>query len=192
MVTCTCQRCGKTFERYPSQVKQGGTFCSRECQKFKTGVYRKCEVCGTDFYMPKSRAAHDAGRFCSRKCKGRWMSDSGCFTGERNPSWKGGRFIEATNGYVYVRREGRYVGEHRIVMEQHLGRRLLSEEYVHHLNGDRTDNRIENLDVASVSEHFHKHWATSPYPRNTDLAQELREAREKVRALEDLLGRKPL
>ena len=61
-------------------------------------------------------------------------------------------------GYITIMDDlGRRIGEHRIVMENHIGRKLLPNEVVHHKNEDKTDNRIENLELMTISDHVSLH-----------------------------------
>lgn len=60
-------------------------------------------------------------------------------------------------GRFQVRRNGKLYYRYRLVMEEHLGRPLRPGEQVHHINGDPTDDRIENLQLMTVQEHSRLH-----------------------------------
>lgn len=70
-------------------------------------------------------------------------------------------------GYVQVRVDGKYQSEHRVFMEEHIGRPLQTDETVHHINGVRDDNRLENLEL----------W-TSSHPAGQRVEDKLAWARE--------------
>ena len=84
--------------------------------------------------------------------------------GSNNPAWKGGKNIH--HGYVRIRTpkdclssgdSNGYIREHDYIMEKHIGRPLRKDEVVHHINGVKDDNRIENLMLLTNSEHMKIH-----------------------------------
>lgn len=84
---------------------------------------------------------------------------------EKNANWKGGRFTDV-HGYVWVRVEDNhpyayrgYMREHRRLVEDSIGRYLKPEEVVHHIDGNKINNKIENLKLLeNASAHHREHF----------------------------------
>ena len=93
-------------------------------------------------------------------------------SGAEHPDWTGGRRLHGGYWYIWtnqhpLRTKGNYVAEHRLVAEATLGRYLTRSEVVHHINGDPSDNRPENLAVfGSNAEHL-RHELTGRVPNWT-------------------------
>lgn len=120
-----------------------------------------CNECGVTYFRKPSRAK--TTRFCSRKCCAKWVYYNRNLeqfirgkADENNPAWRGGVSIKCGYTFIKVGRR-KYKQEHRIVMEKLLGRELGRREVVHHINGNRADNRPENLTIMSQSEHVRTH-----------------------------------
>ena len=128
----TCSLCEKSKLIPASQVSTF-RYCSIGCRDEakrlgKPAIDRSCKQCGKVFRQSKSLRV-----YCSNNC--------------RKASLTKKRKALTLDGYRTIRRAGRSLPEHRYVMEQHIGRPLTADETVHHRNGIRDDNRIENLQL---------------------------------------------
>ena len=110
--------------------------------------YINCPFKDTPIIVPKSKSNYCKCHFCNTKCEHQSISPDQ--RGELNSNYKGGRRLR--DGYYYILKHDHpfcdsrgYVAEHRLVMEASLGRYIQADEIVHHINGDTTDNRLENL-----------------------------------------------
>lgn len=142
---CCCTGCSNLVYITPSEYRRGYYFCSFECANCEIG--RVCEHCGKSFIAKiLSSKKPSTSRFCSTKCKVDYVGKKGSVP--HNKIIDKDFYKIDKDGYarVYVEGQG-VVAEHRHVMQQSLGRLLSSTENVHHKNGIRNDNRIENLEL---------------------------------------------
>ena len=180
--TCVIDGCEK-----PGRVRK---MCSAHYQRFRKGKPMdapmrrvstvpprwECSIEGCDNLCSAHYARQRLGRNMAVPIGrlGAWVNID-----PKNPdTWN--RYVMGT-GYVELRHSvggsGQYILEHRWVMQKRLGRELLPDENVHHINGDRGDNRIENLEL----------WSTSqPYGQRVE--DKVTWAREIIQRYEGLVG----
>lgn len=109
-------------------------------------------LCVCDCGGIKRVRAADLTRGSTRSCGCLRRETNGARLSARGPAHPAYRTGLNSHGYRNFREGGKYKLEHRVVMEELLGRSLLPGESVHHINGVRHDNRPENLELWSTSQ----------------------------------------
>ncbi|MCA1668904.1 MAG: HNH endonuclease [Thermomicrobia bacterium] len=107
-----------------------------------------CKQCDQPFVPTATRK-----QFCSISCRSKYTNHHRAKPNRISPHG----YVQILNRDYPHNGRPQYQMEHRLVMEAHLGRPLLQEEVCDHLNGDKTDNRIENLSLTTQSEHMRRH-----------------------------------
>lgn len=168
-ISRACERCGAIFEAHSPAAK----FCSRKCSE--SNVQLNCQRCGTSFMAKESHK--DRRKYCSLECRNAAKTENAsveftcqhCGNLYRRPPSKrrpgvhycsivcarrgmadkktrGDGYLNK-QGYRLLRVHGKVVLRHRYLMEKQLGRPLHSWETIHHVNGVKDDNRLENLEL---------------------------------------------
>ncbi len=179
----TCETCGKQFDKKPSKV-EARNYCSRKClgkangERSKKSHLMVCDYCGKVFEQRNRHATRNKHYFCSRECGWaakvkktvvhcEWcgrpfekkrtdiartnhnLCDRGCYQDFIN-------FTQSNSQNQVVSGKVLY----RTLAEMKLGRELTKDEEVHHIDGNHSNNNLDNLMVLSRAEHMSIHAAS--------------------------------
>jgi len=137
------------------EIRYGREIGRRNSRRNRKFIYAACEDCGKGRWvgLVKGKPISKCCRHCALR-------------GAKGPSWHGGRIVD--RGYIRIKllpddffypmtQERGYVFEHRLVMAKHLNRCLQKWEIIHHKNGVRNDNCLENLELTTRGSHNIEH-----------------------------------
>lgn len=144
MIKKVCEICNKEFEVYKYREKTA-LYCSKDCYHKSTrkNLDTYCKNCGKVF---RRKCENDIKSFCSLKCS--------CEFKRNKPKIA----KLSKDGYKRIwLTDGSSVTEHQYVMEKHIGRKLEKNECVHHIDGNRANNDINNLQLMTIGEHSKLH-----------------------------------
>jgi len=155
-----CKICGAIIPKENNYRRP--RYCSQPCYQIDhkaKQVRIKCAFCGKGFLRPARKSARK--KYCSNQC---------CYAARLRI---GAEYVNQ-KGYVYTKVAAKkYQLKHRLVMEQILGRKLKGIESVHHKNGKRADNRVDNLilfDSNSAHVKYHNDLFNGAHPKDSPAA----------------------
>jgi len=149
---------------------------------FLKNMIKNCLNCHKEFRTTEYRIKTGHGKFCSKICKNQSLIGKGIKNAHKfvkgHATWNKGKKYEAIREKRHYRYKGGYwidpegykiielkrlgeryrIPEHRLVMEQYLNRKLLQKEHIHHIDGNKLNNNIENLIILSPQEHAYLHF----------------------------------
>jgi hypothetical protein len=153
-------------------------------------IWAACLDCGKERWQKLKNGKPESAR--CQKCAS---------SGSNSALWRGGKHTQHKRGYIltWVEKDDPHYGmatncnrvlDHRLVMARHLGRNLKPWEIVHHINGVKTDNRIENLELLnSQADHMHtiqmQHEIYKLSKENSKLKKTINDLHNEIRKLKE-------
>jgi len=150
------------------EIKRGREIGYKNGWKYS---WSACIDCGKERWVAlqrKYKGEATLNGLISLRCKACGAKQGGLkMVGSKSSKWHGGKGFLKSKGYIDIwldksdffypmSNDGRVL-EHRLAMARHLDRLLSKDEFVHHKNGVRSDNRLENLELTTRGEHIKDH-----------------------------------